>query len=480
MQNKYLAIIPARAGSKRLPNKNILKLNGKPLISYSIEAALYSQYIDCVVVSSDSDTILEIAKEYGASTIKRPDELASDTSSTFDAIKHAINLMPEFNNIILLQPTSPLRNSKHIDQAIEEFEQKQADAIISVCEMEHTPLWSNTLPQDLSLENFLSDEIKGKRSQDFPPYYRLNGAIYIAKKEKLLENKGFFLPSNIYGYIMDQESSIDIDNKLDFLICETILKSNKNEILQNINIDKIKNIAFEASKAILEIYNKEFTIEYKDDKSPLTQADKKSNEIICNNLKALYPNIPIMSEENKQVSYEERKNWEYYWCIDPIDGTKEFIKKNGEFTINIALINNNEPVLGVVYAPVIDKMYYAKKGEGAFLNGQKLPLKVNNTPKEKLYVVASKSHLSPETQEFINNLDTKEIEQVSMGSSLKLCMVAEGSADIYPRLAPTMEWDTAAADAIVRESGKMTYQYDSDKPMVYNKKDLLNPWFVVK
>lgn len=223
MHNKYLAIIPARAGSKRLPNKNILELNGKPLIAYSIEAALSSHYINQVVVSSDSDTILEIAKEYGANTIKRPEHLANDASSTFDAIKHTLDLLPEFENIILLQPTSPLRTSQHIDNAIKEFEQKKADAIISICEMEHTPLWSNTLPQNLSLEHFLIDERKGKRSQDFPPYYRVNGAIYIAKKEKLLENKGFFLPSNIYGFIMNQESSIDIDNKLDFLICETIL-----------------------------------------------------------------------------------------------------------------------------------------------------------------------------------------------------------------------------------------------------------------
>ena len=250
-------------------------------------------------------------------------------------------------------------------------------------------------------------------------------------------------------------------------------------IFKDIDLQKVVNIAKEAGDAILKIYKKNFTVEYKDDKSPLTEADTKANEIICNALVKLYPNIPIMSEENKQTEYEVRKNWEYYWCIDPIDGTKEFIKKNGEFTVNIALIHKDTPVLGVVYAPVLNEMYRAKKDEGAYLNNKKLPFQINDTPKEKLNVVASKSHLSKETQEFIDKLDTKEIEQISRGSSLKLCMVATGTADIYPRLAPTMEWDTAAADAIVRESGKMTYQFESKTPMLYNKENLLNPWFVV-
>lgn len=249
---------------------------------------------------------------------------------------------------------------------------------------------------------------------------------------------------------------------------------------KDINIEDIKDIAVKAGDAIMEIYNKDFQIEQKQDNSPLTEADLKSNEIICEALNSLYPSIPLMSEENKQTDYDTRKNWEYYWCIDPIDGTKEFIKKNGEFTVNIALIHVNTPVLGVVYAPALNDMYSAKKNEGAFKNNEKLPLKTNSNPKEKLSVVASKSHLSSETQEFIDNLDTKEIEQVSKGSSLKLCMVAEGIADIYPRLAPTMEWDTAAADAVVREAEKMTYQFEKDEPMIYNKEDLLNPWFVVK
>ena len=251
-------------------------------------------------------------------------------------------------------------------------------------------------------------------------------------------------------------------------------------MLKSIELTKIEEIAKIAGDVIMEIYKKEFSIEYKDDKSPLTHADTKANEIICSSLIKLFPNIPIMSEENKQTDYEIRKNWEYYWCIDPIDGTKEFINKNDEFTVNIALIHKNTPVLGVVYAPAVDDMYKAKKGEGSFKNGQKLPIYTNETPREKLVVVASKSHLSDETQEFIDELKTDEIIQVSKGSSLKLCMVAEGVADIYPRLAPTMEWDTAAADAIVREMGKMTYQYDKNEKMIYNKENLLNPWFVVR
>ncbi len=251
-------------------------------------------------------------------------------------------------------------------------------------------------------------------------------------------------------------------------------------MLNTIELKDIVTIAQEVGDAIMIIYNRDFTIEYKDDKSPLTEADTKSNEIICSALVNLYPDIPILSEENKAAPYKERKEWEYFWLIDPIDGTKEFIKKNGEFTVNIALVYKDTPVLGVVYAPVLGDMYRAKKGEGAYKNNQKLPLHVNTTPEKKLSVVASKSHFSQETQEFIDKLETETIEQVSKGSSLKLCMVAEGVADIYPRLAPTMEWDTGAADAIVRESGKMTYQFENNQAIIYNKENLLNPWFIVK
>lgn len=249
-------------------------------------------------------------------------------------------------------------------------------------------------------------------------------------------------------------------------------------MLESIDIHEITAIAKEAGDMIMEIYNKDFEVDYKEDKSPLTEADLASNEIITKALEKF--GLPIMSEEGKEIPFDERKDWEHYWCIDPIDGTKEFIKKNGEFTVNIALIHQNTPVLGVVYAPALGDLYYAKQGEGAFKNTQKLPLHTNEAPQEKLKVVASKSHLSEETQTFIDNLNTKEIEQVSKGSSLKLCMVAEGEADIYPRLAPTMEWDTAAAHAVVLEAGKNVYIHESENEMVYNKKELLNPWFIVK
>jgi len=219
----FLAIIPARGGSKRLPKKNILDLNGKPLIAHTIEASLKSRYIDKVVVSSDSEEILNISKKFGADIIKRPNELADDTSTTFDAIEHTINNLKKYDYIILLQPTSPLRNNIHIDEACELLENKRADAIVSVCEMEHSPLWSNTLDKNLSMDNFLKDEIINKRSQDLEKYYRLNGAIYIIDTDKLLENKSFILKENIYAYKMDRDSSIDIDEEIDFKMAEVLI-----------------------------------------------------------------------------------------------------------------------------------------------------------------------------------------------------------------------------------------------------------------
>jgi len=214
----FLAIIPARGGSKRLPRKNILDLNGKPLISYSIEAGLNSKYIDNVIVSSDDDEILSIAKKFKAKTIKRPDVLASDTATSFDAIRHTIDNSDKYDYIILLQPTSPLRTVKHIDEAIELLEEKNADAIVSVCEMDHSPLWSNTLDESLSMNSFLRDEVLNKRSQELETFYRLNGAIYICKTERLLDEKSFFLNDNIFAYKMDRESSVDIDEEIDFKI----------------------------------------------------------------------------------------------------------------------------------------------------------------------------------------------------------------------------------------------------------------------
>jgi 3'(2'), 5'-bisphosphate nucleotidase len=260
---------------------------------------------------------------------------------------------------------------------------------------------------------------------------------------------------------------------------------------KDVNIDEVVDIAYKAGDIIMSIYSKDFDVEYKDDSSPLTIADIKSNEIICENLKQLYPQIPILSEENKEIKFQDRKDWKYYWCIDPIDGTKEFVSKNGEFTVNIALIENNIPVLGVVYAPVIDKMYSAKKGKGAFLNKKQLPLDSSAF----FSVVASRSHSGGITGEFIESLKVKykDLTLKSMGSSLKICMIAENIANIYPRIAPTMEWDTAAAHAIILEVGKNIYQYDEniqpldylneDKSVLnqleYNKENLLNPSFVV-
>lgn len=223
----FLVVIPARGGSKRLPRKNILNLCGKPLISYSIEAGLKSRYIDTTIVTSDNEEILSIAKQYGAKTIKRPDDLANDTATTFDAIRHTIENVEDYDYIVLLQPTSPLRNEKHVDEAIELLESKNADAVVSVCEMDHSPLWSNTLPQDGNMTNFLRDEVLNKRSQDLEKYYRLNGAIYICKTDKLLKEKKFMLKESIFAYKMDSESSVDIDEEIDFKIAQSIKGDSK-------------------------------------------------------------------------------------------------------------------------------------------------------------------------------------------------------------------------------------------------------------
>lgn len=224
MNKTFLAIIPARGGSKRLPRKNVLDLCGKPLVGYSIEAALKSEYISKVVVSSDDEEVLQISQNFGATVIKRPDELASDTATTFDAIEHTIKNLENYDYVVLLQPTSPLRNENHIDEAIALLDEKNADAIVSVCEEEHSPLWCNTLDKNLNMSNFLTDEVLNKRSQDLPKYYRLNGAIYICKTEKLLENKGFFIKENIFAYVMRRENSIDIDEEIDLKIAEFSLK----------------------------------------------------------------------------------------------------------------------------------------------------------------------------------------------------------------------------------------------------------------
>lgn len=219
-----MAIIPARGGSKRLPNKNTIDLCGKPLIAWTIEAGLKSKYIDTLVVSSDSDEILSIAKSFGSEIIKRPDELATDTASSFDAVRHVIENTKKHDYIVLLQPTSPLREVSHIDESIEMLLEKNADAVVSLCEMEHSPLWSNTINSDMSLKNFIKDDIKNKRSQDLPIYYRINGAIYICSTAELLKQQTFMLEDNIFGYIMDKDASVDIDENLDFVVAKTIME----------------------------------------------------------------------------------------------------------------------------------------------------------------------------------------------------------------------------------------------------------------
>ena len=256
-------------------------------------------------------------------------------------------------------------------------------------------------------------------------------------------------------------------------------------MLDQIDIQDIVKIAKDAGKAIMKIYNQEFDVEYKTDSSPLTIADKKANEIIVTALNQLSVNsflekdIPIISEEGRSVPYDERKNWDYFWLIDPLDGTKEFVKRNGEFTINIALIHKKNPVLGVVYSPVLNVCYWAKSNEGAFKDGKKLPLKTKEQ-RDVYKIVASRSHMSSETKDFIEAIDTdKEKKVISIGSSLKICLVAEGEANIYPRLGPTMEWDTAAAHAIVNESNGLLNRYIDNSAHLYNKKNLLNDWFVV-
>lgn len=222
----FLAIILARAGSKRLPNKNILKLKNKPLIAHSIKSALKSKYIDHVVVSSDGEKILNIAKKYGANTIKRPAKLASDTSTSMDAIKHVLKHVKHYDFVLLLQPTSPLRTSKDIDSSIKLLFKTDANAIISVCPCEHSPLWTNTLDKKGSMDNFLSKDILNKRGQDLPKFYRLNGAIYICRKDLLLKEGTFFLKKGVYAYKMDTLNSIDIDNELDFKFAKFLMEKN--------------------------------------------------------------------------------------------------------------------------------------------------------------------------------------------------------------------------------------------------------------
>lgn len=253
----------------------------------------------------------------------------------------------------------------------------------------------------------------------------------------------------------------------------------------DINIDEVISVAREAGRRILEVYDqKELFVEYKEDSSPLTLADKVSHELIADRLKSLYPEIPILSEEDV-VGYETRKGWGRFWLVDPLDGTKEFIKRNGEFTVNIALIEGDAPVLGVIYVPVTGELFYARKGEGSYKidgAGRKTKLSVvKEIAKSGLKVVASRSHKTKELEDYVEELRSRytDIEYVSSGSSLKFCLVAEGKAHIYPRLGPTMEWDTAAGQIIAQESGGTVRDVLTKNSLAYNKKDLLNNYFIV-
>nr|WP_216602115.1 acylneuraminate cytidylyltransferase family protein [Vibrio pectenicida] len=223
-----MAIVPARGGSKRLPRKNILEIAGKPLISYTLEAALESKYIDQVLVSSDSNEILDKVSKYESIVAhKRPSHLATDVSSSIDCVINVLEQYPDVDYVAFLQPTSPLRTHSHIDEAIELLEKKNALSVISVCECEHSPLWCNTLDSSNLMETFIRKEAVGLRSQDLEPYYRLNGAIYITSKSCLIEQKSFFLDEHTYAYRMTREASVDIDNNVDFMFAKFLIESSQ-------------------------------------------------------------------------------------------------------------------------------------------------------------------------------------------------------------------------------------------------------------
>jgi 3'(2'), 5'-bisphosphate nucleotidase len=267
------------------------------------------------------------------------------------------------------------------------------------------------------------------------------------------------------------------------------------------NFTKRKELLFaailaslKAGKEILDVYNSDhYEIQIKSDDSPLTLADRKAHQAIVAVLDEL--DIPVLSEEGEKLPYEERKKWDYCWIVDPLDGTKEFIKKNDEFTVNIALIENGKAIMGIIYVPVYKQLYFSDKELGAFrmdhieewtgdLNqlieeSKSLPLAQN---RKNIRVVASRSHLNQETKDFVEKLrkEHEEVELISKGSSLKLCMIAEGEAEVYPRYAPTMEWDIAAGHAIVSASGGKVLRLNYEEEISYNKEDLLNPWFICK
>ncbi|UOQ86790.1 3'(2'),5'-bisphosphate nucleotidase CysQ [Gracilibacillus salinarum] len=251
-------------------------------------------------------------------------------------------------------------------------------------------------------------------------------------------------------------------------------------------------ICCDAGSEIMDVYADDFEVEKKDDQSPLTMADKRAHQVIEEGLKKLTTTLPVLSEEGEQVPYDTRKNWEQFWLVDPLDGTKEFVKKNGEFTVNIALIDRGYPQLGAIYAPALDTFYFGEEGVGAYkladasnvkpANLEELISKSTPLPEvrdtEVTYVVASRSHMSKETEAFIDSLEG-DVQVVSSGSSLKFCLVAEGKADYYPRYAPTMEWDTGAGQAIVEAAGGTVKRFEDDQRFYYNRENLLNGWFLV-
>lgn len=260
----------------------------------------------------------------------------------------------------------------------------------------------------------------------------------------------------------------------------------------DINLKTAVTAALEAGQAILDIYHSDdFEVQLKGDNSPLTKADVASHNVIMSYLKQT--DIPVLSEEGKVIPYTERKDWKQLWIVDPLDGTKEFIKRNGEFTVNIALIEDQKPILGVIFVPVSGELYFSTLSTGSFkinvernnytiedllVHALKLPL----TREDKCFtIVASRSHMSEDTQEYVNNLRQThgEVRLISKGSSLKLCMVAEGQADCYPRFAPTMEWDTAAGQAICEHAGFKVIDWKTKNTLLYNREDLLNNWFLV-
>jgi 3'(2'), 5'-bisphosphate nucleotidase len=254
-----------------------------------------------------------------------------------------------------------------------------------------------------------------------------------------------------------------------------------------VELGPLLGAAWRAGAAILDVYGRDFEVDYKEDASPLTEADRASNEVIMEFLHEAHAETPVISEENKQLAYEERRDWGRFWLVDPLDGTKEFVKRNGEFTVNIALVEDGAPVVGVVLRPVTGTTYVGIAGEGAWrIEGEGEPEKIGGgshySGLAEVKVVASRSHLTPEVEEFVEQLRAqgKAVDFLSAGSSLKLCLVAEGKADVYPRFGPTMEWDTGAAHAVAAAAGRRVLNAETRDDLRYNKESLLNPFFIVE